>query len=1012
MIRAATDLATGHPVRLRIGKAGDRAEQQAWTEDCARKLGDCGARLIDFGFIGRDRRFEATGRRSDGDRAPVTTQAIEWLEASKPASARVLHLEDLPDARELRLRGFVPVKLSLLNRDRFARVLWPLLAGRSVALLDDPGCRAGAGPGAACESGRNDAALCLAFLRLARVNPHDVCAIVRIPSAAVGRAEARHYICRKRPRQLVEHAAEGHAVYGGGQGPPDQENIRNRPQRFALRASARIADPRAVRMLDEGNNLLQKGRHAAAERTLRAALAAFDRRGDLIHGADAAMRLGRALLDRGRATDACSIFKVAHEKCLKIELAVPAVVACVYAGVAETDLVLLDRADSSLRAAYSAASALRDRQLISSCGIALARNLLWQGRHADAMAMLESVGPEGEPEGCARYWCLVGRLRLTVNDLGEAWRAVLRARDAVGNVADPAVEAIVRSSEAMVQARLGDVEALAVHVRAGFLAARRAHQPLRALRLRLTLIEGLMNAGRIGRARVLSRHLDAMAKLTIPPLLKNRLDHVLERLSRDEVVKRSLESTPSAREAVARFRLAPSAGSIGDIDGLTQLLSLCHELDDEREALARVATVIRKQTHALGVGIFGLAGVQMGGAGSVNASIARRSIDLGQPIRPEQTSGGVEAATPIRYLGRVIGSLATRWSIEGPDNAERAMAFGAAAAAVCAPLVHVILDKRTCVPSEGVAWDLIGVSPAIEEVRRAIARAANAPFTVLIEGESGSGKELVARAIHGAGCRRERRFSALNCAAMPEDLVDAELFGHAKGAFTGAVSERLGLFESADGGTVFLDEVGELSARAQAKLLRVIQEGEIRRIGENFTRPIDARLVAATNRSLKAESEAGRFRQDLLYRLDVIRILVPPLRDRVEDIPLLAARFWRHAADRIGSKAVLGPGALSVLARYHWPGNVRELQNVLMGLVVAVPSRGVVGASDMPAAIAGAARPMSHESLESARLEFEQRFVRAALARAAGHRGQTATALGLSRQGLAKLMQRLHLDDA
>jgi transcriptional regulator with PAS, ATPase and Fis domain len=452
------------------------------------------------------------------------------------------------------------------------------------------------------------------------------------------------------------------------------------------------------------------------------------------------------------------------------------------------------------------------------------------------------------------------------------------------------------------------------------------------------------------------------------------------------------------------------AGSIADIDGLTQLLSLCHDCDDEREALARAAAVIRKQTHALGVGIFGSAAPALGCAGSVNASIARRSIDLGQPIRPEQVNGGVEAATPIRYFGRVIGSLASRWSIEGPDHSDRAMAFGAAAAAVCAPVVHVILEKQSCAPAGEIVSDLIGVSPAIEQVRRAIARAANAPFTVLIEGESGSGKELVARAIHRGGCRRERGFCALNCAAMPEDLIDAELFGHAKGAFTGAATERLGLFESADGGTVFLDEVGELSARAQAKLLRVLQEGEIRRIGENFTRAIDARLVAATNRSLKAEAEAGRFRQDLLYRLDVIRIVVPPLRDRVEDISLLAARFWRHAAERIGSKAVLGQGALSVLARYDWPGNVRELQNVLTGLVVAVPSRGSVGASDMPAAIARAAKSTSHASLESARLEFEQRFVRAALARAAGHRGQTAMALGVSRQGLAKLMQRLHLD--
>src|SRR6185436_18183897 len=257
------------------------------------------------------------------------------------------------------------------------------------------------------------------------------------------------------------------------------------------------------------------------------------------------------------------------------------------------------------------------------------------------------------------------------------------------------------------------------------------------------------------------------------------------------------------------------------------------------------------------------------------------------------------------------------------------------AAAVCAPLVYVLIERQDAPATTEAVFDLVGTSAAIEEVRKAIARAANAPFTVLIEGESGTGKELVARALHRAGCRRDRRFLALNCAAMPEDLVDAELFGHAKGAFTGATGERLGLFESADGGTVFLDEIGELSARAQAKVLRVLQEGEVRRVGEHFTRSIDARLVAATNRPLRGEVEARRFRQDLLYRLDVIRIHVPPLRERAEDIPLLAARFWRQAAERIGSKAVLGQSAVSALARYDWPGNVRELQNVLTALVVA-----------------------------------------------------------------------------
>jgi transcriptional regulator with PAS, ATPase and Fis domain len=182
-------------------------------------------------------------------------------------------------------------------------------------------------------------------------------------------------------------------------------------------------------------------------------------------------------------------------------------------------------------------------------------------------------------------------------------------------------------------------------------------------------------------------------------------------------------------------------------------------------------------------------------------------------------------------------------------------------------------------------------------------------------------------------------------------------------------------------------------------------------VGENFTRPFDARLVAATNRQLRGEVDAGRFRQDLLYRLDVIRIFVPPLRDRVEDIPLLAARFWRASTDRMGTKAVLGHSVISALTRYDWPGNVRELQNVLTALAVAAPSRGVVRASELPKAIARAAETSPDESLHAARTKFEERFVRAALARAAGHRGRAAAALGLSRQGLAKLLLRLNLEN-
>jgi DNA-binding NtrC family response regulator len=305
--------------------------------------------------------------------------------------------------------------------------------------------------------------------------------------------------------------------------------------------------------------------------------------------------------------------------------------------------------------------------------------------------------------------------------------------------------------------------------------------------------------------------------------------------------------------------------------------------------------------------------------------------------------------------------------------------------------------------------DLLGISEAIVELRRAVDRAASAPFAVLIEGETGSGKELVARALHRSGSRRDGPFCALNCAALPDDLVEAELFGHARGAFTGALSERPGVFEEAHGGILFLDEVGELSARAQAKLLRVIQEGELRRIGENLSRRVDVRIVSATNRNLRQEVAAGRFRQDLLYRLDVIRIGVPALRERREDIPLLVDAVWRQSTARIESRAILAAATSVALARYDWPGNVRELQNVLASLAVRSPRRGVVPPLALPPHIdARAATDVCR--LHDARHAFEARFVRAALVRTGGHRGRAADELGVTRQGLTKLMTRLGID--
>ena len=303
---------------------------------------------------------------------------------------------------------------------------------------------------------------------------------------------------------------------------------------------------------------------------------------------------------------------------------------------------------------------------------------------------------------------------------------------------------------------------------------------------------------------------------------------------------------------------------------------------------------------------------------------------------------------------------------------------------------------------------LIGDSDVVAALRDAVRRVADSPYPVLVTGESGSGKELVARAVHRLSGRPARRFGTVNCAALTDELVEAELFGYVKGAFTGAVTERAGLFEAAAQGTLFLDEVGELSPRAQAKLLRVLQDGEIRRIGENQPRRVDVRVVAATNRPLEKDVQQGRFREDLVYRLDVLRIIVPPLRDRGDDVRLLAEHFWRRAQSLTGSRAAPSRATLAALAGYHWPGNVRQLENVVASLVVRGPRRGVVGPAVLPSGFSATSRDVP--TLHEARMSFERRYVSGALARAGGRRGKAALELGVTRQGLAKLLKRLALD--
>ena len=456
----------------------------------------------------------------------------------------------------------------------------------------------------------------------------------------------------------------------------------------------------------------------------------------------------------------------------------------------------------------------------------------------------------------------------------------------------------------------------------------------------------------------------------------------------------------------------------GFVDAFLHVLRICQDIEEPEIALARVASAIRDRVSAACVAfvdrergalrVIGHAGAPLPIAHDLG--LALRVLDTGVAVPPGEGSRTVDAAFPVRYGSAVIGAVWCRWSLGLSVSPADAGALLGLAATATAPVVYT-MGERSRAPQMAAELvpDLVGPSAAMQAVRVAVVRAAASPFPVLVEGESGCGKELVARAIHAAGSRRGRRFCALNCAALNDDLVEAELFGHTRGAFTGAVAERVGLFEEAQGGTLFLDEVADLGPRVQAKLLRVLQEGEVRRVGESAVRRVDARIVAATNRPLADEAGTGRFRHDLRYRLDVLRITIPPLRERLEDLPALVRHLWTTLAQRTSSRAVLSPSALGVLGAHDWPGNVRELQNVLASVMVAGPARGVIGPAAMPAHIARAAALIGPMSLAEARRSFETRYVRAALARADGRSTAAARDLGVSRQGLAKLMARLDL---
>jgi two-component system nitrogen regulation response regulator NtrX len=307
---------------------------------------------------------------------------------------------------------------------------------------------------------------------------------------------------------------------------------------------------------------------------------------------------------------------------------------------------------------------------------------------------------------------------------------------------------------------------------------------------------------------------------------------------------------------------------------------------------------------------------------------------------------------------------------------------------------------------------MVGESFAMVKLREQVAMAAPTNGRVLIFGENGTGKELVARTIHAMSRRRSGPFVEVNCAAIPEELIESELFGHVRGAFTGAVADRRGKFELAHGGTIFLDEIGDMSLKTQAKVLRVLQEQVMEAVGGSTRIRVDARVLAATNKDLPVEIRAGRFRDDLYFRLNVVPIYVPPLRERIQDIPLLADHFMAMLAREYGRRPkAFEADAVAALQRYPWPGNVRELRNLVERLMIMVPLDRVT-ARDLPFLEQGMGAPAPPQTkpamlapLHDARDEFERQYILRALAAQQGNISRTAEVLGVERSNLYRKMR-------
>jgi transcriptional regulator with AAA-type ATPase domain/tetratricopeptide (TPR) repeat protein len=1056
--RAWIDLASGMPVRLRIQRTGDRTAQIAWNDRCAelaRMRHPLMNVLLDYGSLNHETTFEAytaggpvrlTARMA----SLMLTHAARFLNArghtlSKETAALLLRstvvgqystsdrplgiylqpravLEAIADAmadatpggvaridvwgaegsglrtirpqavRAARLAGYLPIASAVLLHLPWLRAA---LRERHLCVVLDEGH-------APVE--RQAVATFLAELGTASPRRHVLLRFIRgsarradtlaVERMEIGTMTSMVYVdpdCGPTREELADAARASHGCPGRfvrslraasfDDQVPRLMTVHETAPRYVVEAPAPSAVPARrgltgalLRASERATRLASKGRHASAVRLLTRASHVLEGRGEMAVAATCAEQLAWIARDRGHSDFAIEQFERARRLARDGSQRLASAIGI---GIVWTDEQRFLEADAALRAACAAAELLPDPAMASRAARALARSAFWQGRHDEALVILERLLASGETN--AETWALLARTRVAIGDVRGAVAAGSESVMSADRQHCARASATAARAMAVVQASLGDTLQTRHWVDRGLRAATTAHLPLVALRLRRLIASG--------RDRVVPH---------LPALLRGSTDG---------------GSGENGDDGSSGSRTVPDRC----VRELQELLEAAQSAPDDSGALQTICRLLHERLRAATVQI--VAGSKelqaLGSAGRswhgdlrvAEELLAGRSSNVAAALSAEPR----RAAEAIRYGRETIAALCCRWTTGVVADPHRVAAIMSAGALAAAGPVRSLLDRPDPVVLEGACSDLIGTSSVTSTLREAIARAARAPFPVLIEGESGSGKELVARAIHRLSVRRERRLCTVNCAALTDDLLEAELFGHSRGAFTGAVGDRQGLFEEADGGTLFLDEVGELSARAQAKLLRVLQDGEVRRVGENMPRRVDVRIIAASNRRLGEEVDAHRFRADLRFRLDVVRIVVPPLRERPTDIPALALHFWSDATRRVGSSATLTPEAVAALTRYDWPGNIRELQNVVASLAVHAPRRGRVAANVLPAHIASTAAAHA-TTFDAARYDFERRFIRAALAQAGGQRGRAARAMGVSRQGLAKMIRRLRIE--